>query len=123
MGLFTKSPEEKELILKQMLEEERITRTLKDIVLFPGSKKEFEEFIGHECDIIDVGEGYHDKFVVYQDLFLNPKSGYCRRLVDNGILALVNMNLSRAYASGTVHYGLPVGRKKINNNNYGEKVK
>ncbi|MEK6857041.1 MAG: hypothetical protein AABX39_00450 [Nanoarchaeota archaeon] len=108
-----RTDEEKRLQI-QTAEEQRIDYVLKQILVFPGSKKEFEEFVGYECAVIDTER--RDLGITYYGNNPNYTLGddLSKKLVDNGIVGIVNATPISIYRYGDDggRYGLPVARKK-----------
>ena len=123
LDLFKKTPEELALERKyryqeemKLAEEQRIYEALKTIIFFPGSKKEFEDFVGYECFVIDTGK--RDKGlrtdINSKNTFSDYDSDLRKKIVDNGLVGLINVVPISIYFRGDDAgcYGLPVGRKK-----------
>lgn len=129
LDLFKKTPEELALerkiayeeeqkIQEAKAEEQRIYEALKTIIFFPGSKKEFEDFVGYECFVIDNGQ--RDKGLLThfdpRNAFTKYDSDLRKKLVNDGIVGLINTITTNFHVAQTTdnygRYGLPVGRKK-----------
>jgi len=123
MSLFgEKSKEQKQVEAeqkqKQLELEEQIVNALKEIYVFPGTKSEFEDFIGYQTVWVDLGK--RNLGILYNDSRDNPFSGYDfdfqKKIVDSGVVALVNANFNHSNSSfdsyaRTHYYGMPVKRK------------
>ena len=123
MGLFGfgKSNELKQyeaLQRQKKLELERlIVDALSEICVFPGSKGEFEDFIGYQTAWVDLGGRI--KGLLFDDNAHNPfhlyKPDFQKRIVDSGVVALVNSNFTfnrAAYNSAdTYYFGVPVKKE------------
>lgn len=92
---------------------EYINETLSRVIIFPGSKAEFEEFVGYECEFIDVGRSR--KGIAYdmgdRDHFYSYTDGFKRMLIELGIIGIVNVSYGRGDYSSKL-YGIPARRKK-----------
>ncbi len=95
----------------------RNCETLRAVRSFPGSKKEFEDFIGYRCEIIDlqsIHPEHSDEGLVMRlhshDRFMDYDADYQQALIDNGLVALVNAVPISTSRNGDDHgrYGLPV---------------
>ena len=81
----------------------------KKIIIFPGSKQDYEEFVGYKVKIVDTG--FTDKGVILQQLK--------RDILDKGIEAIIYSQALVLSAKGDfgklvpehLDYGLPVRRK------------
>lgn len=104
-------------------EEEGLYKVLREVLVFPGSKEEFEQMTGDKFSLID--NGLFDKGLVYigehsddGDMVNLPFSQYSietrRRLVSAGIVGLIHARPHSAFRIGDdrARYGLPVGKKK-----------
>lgn len=119
--IFGKSEEqkrlEKEQRQKQIELENKVISALKEIYVFPGSKEEFEDFIGYQTEWVDLRE--KNKGLIWQQSSENPFRSYNfelqKKIVDLGVVALVNAYYGYKYIymgfEKHVYYGMPVRRK------------
>lgn len=114
MGMFGKTPEEE----ARDDEDRMIYEKLGSIIIFPGSKKELEEFLDYECSVIDTGR--RDKGLeYYSGKHTKPLGIYSRelrkKLVDEGIVALIHATPCSYFIKGDdeARYGIPVRKKAI----------
>lgn len=97
--------------------EAKLAPILREIILFPGNKSEFEEFAGYETAFVDLNG--NDKGLVYDvdyrrfqhpHPFHNHDVGLQQHMVNESVVALVNA--SRHYAGSQTFwrycYGMPV---------------
>jgi hypothetical protein len=114
---------------EQELLEQRISETLGNVMVFPGSKEEFEDFIGYKTTWINMVDRTI-KGVIYEhhrdiDMYApdgkpnNPFSNYDfefqKQLSDAGIVAIVDTNYSFNSAHGwadRLYFGMPVAKKQ-----------
>lgn len=101
---------------KRAKEEEEIRLAFEKVIIFPGSKQEFEDFIGCGCEIIDTEE-------LDKGVHLGPEGeiGRCdnqafrvkNKMVANNIIAIINAAPYSWYRLGDDegYYGLPVRKK------------
>ena len=107
MFSFFKSAEK-----KKQLEEElgiRFDETLEKIIVFPGTKSEFEEFMGFKTKFVDLGNP--QKGLVYWGFYSNnPFEAYTllyqAEIIKSGTIALVNAQPFTE--DGHDYYGMPV---------------
>lgn len=108
--MFFKSKEEKKN--KEQLKEQENNRIklldeiAKEIYIFPGNKKEYEEFKGYKVEVIDTkrsGLG-----ITYFELIQNPDFG--EYLVKEGIEAIINARVQ--FSAAYNYYGLPVRKSR-----------
>jgi len=109
---------------------------LREITLFPGNIKEYEDFVGYKVEIVDLG--IIDKGICFSELFDDflqdsPRRIFNRdmgkKVIKEEIEALVNVSYKASggswYGNGSVGgnaYGLPVRKlTKLKKENYGEK--
>jgi len=94
--------------------------TFRNVLIFPGSKSEFEDYMGYETDWIkddDLNKGLYAGDYNY---FSGPaySQKYVDRLTSEGIVAIVRahpLNHPNKYSGkGTIriYYGLPVKKKE-----------
>lgn len=88
-----------------------VQRAFKNVALFPGSKAEYEEFVGYPVQIIDTK--LREKYV--RDDFIHTEEQIIakEKLLNEGLEALVNLKLVGLGGGGhagltLVTYGLPV---------------
>ncbi len=90
-----------------------VYHALEHVVLFPGSKAEYEEFVGHSVQIIDTRQR-EKYFRVELDFCYNEKYiEATEKLLNEGLEAVVNTRLVGLGGGGhsglsLVTYGLPV---------------
>ena len=94
----------------------RNRETLRSVMMFPGSKEKFEEFIGYRCVVLDTR--MNDKGLVMRpknlDRFRDYDANYQQYLVDSGLVALVDAVPISAHIRGDDdgRYGLPVRKAR-----------
>ncbi len=114
---------------------EDLNAILKEIILFPGSKKEFEETYGYETEVVDlktIGGGLYfmltnERLEHYENPFNKLyENQLLNKIVDEGIVALINsvsfgndwptdcLNDYKLIFLKNVFYGIPVKRKVDN---------
>ena len=111
--------------------EENLTDRLRDVILFPGSKKEFEETYGYETEIVDLE--IPSKGLLYADIFNSLGSrlhdashafelcsyNVRKSILEKNIVALINpiftgnLNYYQGYnnVNVPVYFGLPIKKK------------
>lgn len=112
-------------------EKEKVDRSrdaVRNIIIWPESKREYETFQGYEVEVVDTRKPdkgvYVDKGTYpYKGSYINGDMGIWdtelrNHLIDNGVEALVNAQYWKISAgeAGDVrsegYYGLPVRRKR-----------
>jgi hypothetical protein len=124
MGLFRgKSERQKDFEKEQKAAQDelvtKVNNALRQIYLFPGNKSEFEDFIGYQTSWVDLGRRNLGLWVdseAWNNAFDHYDFDFQKKIVDSGVVALVNANLSRSgctYTSNkwTYYYGMPVKKK------------
>ncbi len=117
---------EEEQLRKNEEEERQITEALRKIVVFPGDKKEFEDFIGYKTAWVDMG-GQIKGLLVYAGVDYNDHEGYekynpfvmydiafQRKILESGVVGLVDSNFTNTRNMSTgddIYFGAPVKRK------------
>lgn len=106
MRLFSKSHEE----IEREREQSRRQELLKKLTLFPGSVKEYENFIGHDVEVVDNGRSNKGVILAYN----GEDADFLISLMEiSGVEALVNASFKFRWASRFNEvYGLPVRRKR-----------
>ena len=103
MGLFEQS--------EIKMSEEEMDKVLSRVRFFPGSLKEYKDYVGYPVSIIDLQKrdlGIEFTIRYITGKVISPLSVSDKRLlIDNGIEALVNCSRFPEY-----YYGLPVAKKK-----------
>ena len=115
---FAKSNEKKRLEAEQKELEQKINTALKEIMVWPGSKDEFEDYIGYKTEWVPMEDNI--KGITYvernkDDPFCFYNLDFKKQIMDEGVVALVSANLSysQAYASPDqwMYFGIPVKKK------------
>jgi len=129
MALFGKKEDgktdaEKEVELK--LQEEKLEKVLGKFVVFPGSKKEFEEYSGFETEYIkpeefkmgddtdeffwkhSVGIRVKEDIYPFENLFNETQE----KIANTGVVAIVNATIAHQGLDGLVYFGLPVKKRE-----------
>jgi len=87
-----------------------LSNALKEIIVWPGSRKDFENFIGYKTSWVDLGRNI--KGVVYHDEDYNPfyfsKVEVQKRIFNEGVVAIVNSSPIK----DDVYFGIPVKKKE-----------
>lgn len=99
---------------RQLELENQIVKALREINVFPGTKSEYEDFIGYQTSWVDLGGRI--KGLMFDEDASNPfhfyKPYFQKRIVDSGVVALVNSNFTynRAYmnSANNFYFGTPV---------------
>ena len=102
---------------KQLELEKQIIDALRKIYVFPGSKSEFEDFIGYQTSWVDWGGTI--KGLIFDWSAENPFHIYTpefqKEIVDSGVVALVNSNFSyhplASSLGDKIYFGTPVKKK------------
>ncbi len=98
---------------------DEITEKFEAVVFFPGTKQEYEHFVGYEVEIID--RAYRNKGVFFlkkdyaREYECEHSTDVKKHLVEQGIEAIINCHSSIAVTQFDWYeemYGLPVARKK-----------
>ena len=102
----------------------KIVSALKKIIVFPGSKDEFEEFIKYGTEWVDLG--YTNKGLTWSaegNPFGMYSSEVQKKIVESGIVVLVNAQevlVKSGYSRVDGHtlfenryYGMPVKKKEV----------
>jgi hypothetical protein len=98
--------------------EKMLAEHFRNVIIFPGSKSEFEDFIGFEASWVDLGK--KNKGLFYDAQSKNPFRqyglGYQEKMFNSEIIALVdcsyNYNRAAYNPSDEYYYGIPVKKKK-----------
>ena len=92
-------------------EKNKIDDILSTVILFPGSKKEYVDFIENDVEIIDLNR--FDKGILYDRECGKIREDYNikKYLIEEGIEAIINITLGYSHRMACL-YGLPVKRKK-----------
>lgn len=123
MVWFKKSEEQKREDFEENLEKEKqvimentIYNAFAKIIIFPGNIKEFEDFVGYECVVIDTDS--QDKGIVYiNNGTTKPLSRYVstfrKKMFDKDLVGIIHAVPISYYRLGddAAMYGLPVGKK------------
>ncbi len=117
LTFLKKTPAQKALEKRKQKEEHLVYEALKQILIFPGSKQEFEELVDYGVFLIDT-EANEKGLVLWNNAL--PFSRYTfdfrKRMVDQSIVGLIHVVPYFSYGHNgweTGRYGLPVGRKKL----------
>jgi len=100
--IFSQHPYEEDALKQEAMKQEKeleikVNSALKNVVVFSGNKAEFEEFVGHKTEFINLNRACKNLGYVpnYDRNLSNPFEQFCafetqKKLVDEGIVALIN---------------------------------